>query len=1216
VSKVLSLAVRVTGDASRLNLTPVERALKGLEAETEKVGKVFKRFATESEAGAKAQRDFQKASDELNASLKSKIITPQEFAAAFEKLGEAATKEAAALEQAARITEQNLTAFEKFTRTQRELAEQLERGRISQETYNRAVESAAKGLTDAERAAAGLAARTAEVAKSGKDTTLRFNELSGVFAILPGPLGNIAGRISGITSASEGLSRVFSGGLAQGVSNLVGSFTALVNPVTAGLAAITGFAAGAAAVTRGLVSLEDRVERLGNLANQLGVSFGFVQVLEEAGKRTGVSVQQLEGAFARLQGTLAGGGEESKKATEALNRLGLSVQQLEGLTQQQQIELFGKQIASIQNPAERSAAAIALFGRSGVQLLPFFDQIGNSAEDLRRFNAELSDLDRSRIDALGNAFDGLGVALRGFGQAVLAQFAGVIEGVVRAVSSGIGTLNGIIQSIADRVRPVLDAIGRSFASAQDSVSSAVNAIARAFTQFGQAVEPVIDFLVRAAQSAFPGFVNALSALGEVVSRITTTFVQGFTAAREAVGGLVESFGRLLGFDTISDFATGIGEAYQFLYNALVPVIEAVGDFIDIAIRFATVIVTGTVKAIQSVVDLTRRFLEFTGLGEGIAAIGNVILRIFGSVGDTFRLIGQLVGGTVGRLLSIAESFLGIDRSVKAANESTKAYEQSTRSVNKAIEQVSAGVREVTKNARDFGEAGQAAAGKFDASISLLKKNLDRGLIDEETYRNEIIRATQEYNKQIEVIKEARDESQKKAEDEIKNIDKIIEKFQEQQEAQRRFGTDGDQKRIDAATNVAKIETEIARVQKLRIDALNSGNLADAEAARQRLVSLEQVLKRESDIASGRAKADEDAKKRAEEEDRRIEKLLDSSDKSRELNRSLQDVQNKIARVQKENAGLFGQLDAASKLRIRELQTLQNDLQEKLRATAQGFDDGFGKAFESTQKKFTELRRKAEDFGEAGEDAAEKLFRGIEEAQELARSGVFNKEQFEEQVAQQQKIFQQELDNIKKAADERKKINEFVDKQIQAFRFGGDQQRGEAAQRAIDIEKEIVRVQKEIQAARQAGDKDAVEAGIKRIGQLDQVLAKENDIASGRKKLEEDIAKERDKALQQQQQQIQQQQKKVQEEQRKAAEAEFNRQRSRIRDLNTLGAGVIQGVDLRSNEGASLFQQLTANAQDPALIEARLQSRRLGELVNLVAGLTNLPIRTIGALGVG
>jgi chromosome segregation ATPase len=195
----------------------------------------------------------------------------------------------------------------------------------------------------------------------------------------------------------------------------------------------------------------------------------------------------------------------------------------------------------------------------------------------------------------------------------------------------------------------------------------------------------------------------------------------------------------------------------------------------------------------------------------------------------------------------------------------------------------------------------------------------------------------------------------------------------------------------------------------------------------------------------------------------------------------------------------------------------------------------------------------------------------------------------------------------------------VDKQLAAQRFGGDQQRAEAAQRAIDIEKEIIRVQKDIQAARAAGRKEEVDAGITRIGQLDQVLAKERDIATGRKKLEEDLAKQREeaiKAVAQQQQQIQQQQQKAREEQRKAAEAEFNRQRSRIRDLNTLGAGVISGTDIRSSEGASLFQQLTANAQDPNLIEARLQTRRLGELVNLVAGLTNLPIRTIGALGVG
>jgi DNA repair exonuclease SbcCD ATPase subunit len=217
------------------------------------------------------------------------------------------------------------------------------------------------------------------------------------------------------------------------------------------------------------------------------------------------------------------------------------------------------------------------------------------------------------------------------------------------------------------------------------------------------------------------------------------------------------------------------------------------------------------------------------------------------------------------------------------------------------------------------------------------------------------------------------------------------------------------------------------------------------------------------------------------------------------------------------------------------------------------------------------------------------------------------------------LFQRELANVRAVAQEREAVNRLVDERFALARFGGDQQRLTAARNLEQIEREISRVQDEIQKARRAGDNEAAAAGAARLAQLDQVAAQERDIASGRVQLEQEIARQRQeflKQVEQQQQQIAQQQKKSREEQAKAAEAEFQRQRTRIRELNTLGAGVIQGVDLRSNEGASLFQQLTANAQDPALIEARLQTRRLGELVGLVERLTSLPVRTIGLLGVG
>jgi hypothetical protein len=149
----------------------------------------------------------------------------------------------------------------------------------------------------------------------------------------------------------------------------------------------------------------------------------------------------------------------------------------------------------------------------------------------------------------------------------------------------------------------------------------------------------------------------------------------------------------------------------------------------------------------------------------------------------------------------------------------------------------------------------------------------------------------------------------------------------------------------------------------------------------------------------------------------------------------------------------------------------------------------------------------------------------------------------------------------------------------------------------------------------------VNAGIARLGQLDQVAAQERDIASGRRQLEQQLGQQREqylKQLEQQQQQAQQAQQKYLEEQAKAVEAENQRQVARIRELNTLGSGVIQGNDIRTAEGAALFLNIAANQQDPALIEARLQTRRLTELRDTLVAISAQfagPVVQIGG-GVG
>lgn len=364
---------------------------------------------------------------------------------------------------------------------------------------------------------------------------------------------------------------------------------------------------------------------------------------------------------------------------------------------------------------------------------------------------------------------------------------------------------------------------------------------------------------------------------------------------------------------------------------------------------------------------------------------------------------------------------------------------------------------------------------------------------------------------------------------------------------------------------------------------------------------------------------------------RIDALLKTSDAAGKLQQDLDAVERERQRIEKS-----GGEDAQA--RLEQLDSLKGKLLEQQTALEQGFGESFQKAFEGADKAIDTAITKAAEFGQSGYEAAQQLADGIAEAQRQAEAGIINKEAYDSEVERQQQLFNQKIDDEKKLAEERKRLNDEVTKLrveqekivndlIFAQQFNGDGERIKAAENLVAINAEITRAEEAAAAARAAGDQEALAAATTRIQQLDQVQAKEEDIASGAAgqrelyqkqfiKQQEEAAKEQDKY----QQAAAQEQAKIAEARRKAQEAEYNRQVARITELNTLGSRTVQTADIRTQEGAALVLGLTAEAQDPALIEARLQTKQLGliakGLAQAASNYFNKPVAIVGSAQLG
>lgn len=235
------------------------------------------------------------------------------------------------------------------------------------------------------------------------------------------------------------------------VSNQLSNFEREAGRVGAGVSrAFTSLGAAVAgvsfaAITRQLIQFSEEIK---GAAERTGISMSAIQRLGFVASQTGAELTSITKSVNRLQLSLVTAGEGSAQAEQALGRLGIPVQDFIRLAPDQQFERVAQRIASIEDPAQRAAAAIGLFGRSGADLLPTLLATGNELEKLDRafvtIGGPVSDKAIKQVDQIGSSFGATALAAKSLGTELLA----IISPVIVSGLDGLSTLLGSIRFAA------------------------------------------------------------------------------------------------------------------------------------------------------------------------------------------------------------------------------------------------------------------------------------------------------------------------------------------------------------------------------------------------------------------------------------------------------------------------------------------------------------------------------------------------------------------------------------------------------------------------------------------------------------------------------------------------------------------------------------------------------------------------------------------------
>lgn len=294
--------------------------------------------------------------------------------------------------------------------------------------------------------------------------------------------------------------------------------------------------------------VEQSVESTSNLARELGITYGELTAIQLAAQLSGASAESLGKAFTKAQVTITKAAAGGKEAVQALSAIGLSAADFQGLSSSEQFTLIANAINGITDPAQRAAAAVAIFGRSGAELLPVFRELGGNLgqaqELLAKFNGGISAAQAEQVNAIGDAFDKVGAAIQIVATQALAALSPALTQASNEFITFLASLD--IAAVADTAAAAIQAVASGLQIAY-TVASVLSPIMGALGKF-------IQFIGDNSQGAAVGLGVAAGALvayqiAAVASTIATTglgvAIRSLLAST-GIGALVVGLGLLAG----------------------------------------------------------------------------------------------------------------------------------------------------------------------------------------------------------------------------------------------------------------------------------------------------------------------------------------------------------------------------------------------------------------------------------------------------------------------------------------------------------------------------------------------------------------------------------------------------------------------------------------------------------------------------------------------
>jgi len=338
----------------------------------------------------------------------------------------------------------------------------------------------------------------------------------------------------------------------------------LANLEKIAVASTLAAATGLAALTK--ASFES-IDATGKMARNLGIGVQQFQALSLVASEAGVDAGAFSASVGIMQRNITGLADGTAAQVDAFGKLGLSIEDLQDLAPDRQFIAISEALDKIENPTQRTALAMDVFGRSGRSIIGMLGNMNEKVEQAanyqKAFGIQVSDDTVRAVESANDAIGRLMGIFTGLGNTMAAKIAPALNQFVLNLEQTIiqaGGLDAVLVKVGNAFGYLIEVL-KVYAGFK--LVQLLAASAMAFVKFGRAIQFAAIAMIAMAKATRTQIL-ALATIGAALAAL----VPGFEGINDAIDAMVTKAYTLLplsltqGLDSLGSAIDGLSDLFN------------------------------------------------------------------------------------------------------------------------------------------------------------------------------------------------------------------------------------------------------------------------------------------------------------------------------------------------------------------------------------------------------------------------------------------------------------------------------------------------------------------------------------------------------------------------------------------------------------------------------------------------------------------------------